>query len=84
MGSIALLGSVHATNAITAKRHKKFFTNPPPKSRNQHLNKIYSNHLQVPQEKEIFKTSVANGSFFAKLAENVKNIEKCKKSDHLF
>jgi hypothetical protein len=24
MGSIALLGSVHATNAITAKRHKNF------------------------------------------------------------
>jgi hypothetical protein len=28
--------SEQATNAITAKRHKKFFTNPPPKSRNQH------------------------------------------------
>lgn len=59
--------SEQATNAITAKRHKKFFTNPPPKSRNQHLNKIYSNHLQVPQEKEIFKTSVANGSFIEKM-----------------
>ena len=66
--------SEQATNAITAKRHKKFFTNPPPKSRNQHLNKIYSNHLQVPRKNGAFRISVASGSFVREIAQI---IEKC-------
>ena len=67
--------SEQATNANTAKRHKKFFTNPPPKSRNQHSSKIHSNYLDVPRKNGAFRISVASGSFVRKTA---KNIEKCR------
>lgn len=50
--------SEQATNANTAKRHKKFFTNPPPKSRNQHSSKIHSNYLKDLQKISIHKISV--------------------------
>ena len=66
--------SEQATNAITAKRHKKFFTNPPPKSRNQHSSKIHSNYLDVPQKNSAFRISVASGSFVREIAQI---IEKC-------
>ena len=67
--------SEQATNAITAKKHKNFFTNPPPKSRNQHSPKIHSNYLDVPRKKDAFRISVASGSFVRKTAQN---IEKCR------
>ena len=67
--------SEQANNAITAKKHKKFFTNPPPKSRNQHSPKIHSNYLDVPRKKDAFRISVASGSFVRKTAQN---IEKCR------
>ena len=67
--------SEQATNAIAAKRHKNFFTNPPPKSRNQHSPKIHSNYLDVPRKKDASRISVASDSFVRK---TVKNIEKCR------
>ena len=79
--------SEQATNAITAKRHKKFFTNPPPKSRNQHSSKIHSNYLDVPQKNDASRISVASSSFVREIAQIIEKcsfrgqnyIEKCKK-----